>query len=55
LSLEEQSALVEVLNRRVNERRRDEIAREIQQARQEFEAGLCRATTPDDLLKEILS
>lgn len=55
LSLDEQAALAEVLNRRVNERRRDELAREIQQARREFEAGLCSVTTPDDLLKEILS
>lgn len=55
LSLEEQTSLVEVLNRRINERRRDEIAQEIQQARREFEAGLCSVTTPADLIKEILS
>ena len=55
LSLEEQTTLIEVLNRRINEQRRNEIAQEIQQARQEFETGLCRVATPDEILKEILS
>jgi hypothetical protein len=54
LPLEEQAALVEVLNRRITERRRDEIAQEIQQARREFEAGLCRVATPAEIVKEIL-
>jgi len=52
LSLEEQATLVEVLNRRIHEQRRNEIAQEIQQARRESEAGLCRVATPDEILKE---
>jgi RNA polymerase-interacting CarD/CdnL/TRCF family regulator len=55
LSREDQQALVEVLNRRLLEQRRDEIAREIQAAMKEFESGQCREVTPDELMKEILS
>ena len=43
------------VSRRVHERRRDELVREVQEARREFDAGLCRPTTPDDLIAEILS
>jgi hypothetical protein len=55
LSLEDQAALVEVLNRRIHEHRRDDLVREVQQARRELEAGLGRVMTADDLIKEILS
>jgi hypothetical protein len=55
LSLEDQAALAQVLDRRVHERRRDELVREVQQARREFEDGLGRVMAADDLIKEILS
>jgi hypothetical protein len=55
LSLEEQADLVEVLRHRVTELRREDLAAEIRQARQEFDAGQCEPATPDDLLKSILS
>jgi hypothetical protein len=55
LSLEEQEALLEVLHRRLIERRRDELARDIQQAQEELRAGQCRPVTPEELMKEILS
>jgi hypothetical protein len=55
LSLEDQAALVEVLNRRLHERRRDDLVREVQQAERELEAGLGRVMSADDFLKEILS
>jgi hypothetical protein len=55
LSLEEQETLVEIVHRRVIERRREELAREIQEAQKEFQAGQCRPTTPDELMAEILS
>ena len=53
LSLEDQATLVEVLNRRIQERRRDDLVREVQQARRELEAGLGKVMTADDLVKEI--
>jgi len=55
LSLGEQETLVEVVQRRIIERRRERIAREIQQAQKEFQAGHCRPVMPDDLMTEILS
>lgn len=55
LSLEEQATLVEVLHHRIAERRRSEIARDIQEARKELAAGRCRPATPEDLLKDILA
>jgi hypothetical protein len=55
LSREDQEAFMEVLNRRLAEQRREEIAREIQAAVQEFESGKCQEVTPDELIMEILS
>jgi hypothetical protein len=55
LSLDEQTSLIEVLRHRVTERRREELAREIQEARCEFQAGRCQPKTPAEVLKEILS
>lgn len=54
LSLEEQERLIEVVRRRVIERRREELAKEIQDAQKEFQAGYCRPVTPDELMAEIL-
>ncbi len=55
LSLEEQETLQEILHRRIIERRREEIAQDIHDAQQEFQAGSCRPVTPAELMKEILS
>ncbi len=55
LSREDQEALIDLLNRRLAEQRRDEIAREIQVAKQEFAGGKCQEVTPDELIREILS
>jgi len=55
LSLEEQATLVDVLNRRLVDRRRDLLAEEIQQARREYAAGQCKPATPDQIFKDLLS
>jgi len=55
LSLDEQETLVEILHHRMIEHRRTELARDIQEARQEFQAGGCRPTTPGQLMGEVLS
>jgi len=55
LPLEDQETLIEILHRRKAERGRKVLAADIQEARKEFAAGLCRSTTPDELMKEILS
>ena len=55
LPLEEQEELIEILRRRVIERRREELAKEIQEAQREFRAGRARPATPDEIMSEILS
>ncbi len=53
LSLEDKEALIDVLQRRLVDQRREEIAREIDAARREFQSGQCQPTTPDELMKKI--
>ena len=53
LSLEEKESLIEILQRRLIEARREELAKEIESARSEFQAGQCKAATPETLIKEI--
>jgi len=55
LSLDDQETLVEVLHRRIIERRREELAAEVLQARQEFQQGQCRPISTDELMAEILA
>jgi hypothetical protein len=55
LSLEEQETLIDILNRRVIDRRRLELAKEIQEAQKEFQEGSVKTVTPDELMREILS
>lgn len=55
LTLEEKEALINVLNRRLVEERRMELARDIKEADQEFLDGKSQVITPDDLMDELLS
>lgn len=55
LSLDEQTELIELFRHRAVERRRDVLAGEIQQARQEFEAGRCYPTSPEKILEDLLA
>ena len=47
LSLDEQETLVEILQHRMVEHRREELAKEIQDAEREYQAGCCRPVTPE--------
>jgi hypothetical protein len=55
LPLDDQESLVEILHRRVIERRREELAIEALEARQEYEQGGCRPAVADELMAEILA
>ncbi len=55
LSLEEQESLIDILYRRMAERRRRELAEGIQEARKEFQEGFCQPVTPNQLMAEILA
>ena len=54
LSPEEQETMIEIMHRRIIEHRREELFRDIQLSRQEFQEGKCEPTKPANLLKEIL-
>jgi U3 small nucleolar ribonucleoprotein component len=54
LSLEDQEALTDIVRRRIIERRREELAKDIQEAQEEFNAGNALPVTPDELIAEIL-
>ncbi|MGO8688014.1 MAG: hypothetical protein ACLQLG_00115 [Thermoguttaceae bacterium] len=53
LSLEEQEVLVEILNRRLIEQRRAELAADIADADRQFQQAECRPARRDELLREI--
>lgn len=55
LSVEEQESLLDVLRRRLVERRRQDVAQDIEEARGAWEAGQCREVTPDEIYDEIVS
>jgi len=55
LSLTEKETLVEILSRRIIEERRNELAKDVEEANKEFQEGNAQPTTPDDLMKEITS
>jgi hypothetical protein len=52
---DDQETLIEILQRRRLARRRDELAKEVEEAREEFRAGKCPPRTAEDLIQEILS
>jgi len=54
LELQEQETFIDILQKRISERRREEISEDIRNAEKEFEAGLCKQLTPEELIKEIL-
>jgi hypothetical protein len=55
LGVEEQESLVEVLQRRLAERRRETLFDAVKSARREFAGGICRPGTPKQIVKRILA
>ena len=54
LGVEEQESLVEVLQHRLAERRREALVETVKSARREFEVVRCRPASPKQILKRIL-
>ena len=54
LTLDEQETLVEVLQRRTAEMRRQQVIDDVHDAEAEFRRGECKRTTVADLMAEIL-
>jgi hypothetical protein len=55
LSLDEQETLLEILHRRMIERRRAELVKDVENARHEFQQGGCPPTTPGEVTGATLS
>jgi len=55
LSVEEQESLVEVLQHRLAEKRREALVESVKSARREFAGGRLRSATPKQILKRILA
>ena len=53
LAIEEQESLVEVLQHRLAEHRREELVAAVKSARREFKAGRCRPATPAQIIKRL--
>jgi hypothetical protein len=54
LSLEDQQELMLILRQRLIQASRQRLATEVREANQEFAAGRCRPSTPEELMREIL-
>jgi len=55
LPLGDQEELVDLLQSRVRDRRRVELAEDVAEAQREFQDSGCRPATAQDLVREILS
>jgi hypothetical protein len=55
LTQEEQEELLEILSRRIAERRRTGLARDVRSARAEWRKGECRPANLDEIMAEIVA
>ncbi|MHC1682732.1 MAG: hypothetical protein AB6733_07260 [Clostridiaceae bacterium] len=53
LPLDDQSMLVELINKRITEKRRAELVAEVHEARRAFKNGEARRGTIEDLMKDL--
>jgi hypothetical protein len=53
LPLDDQSMLVELINKRITEKRRAELVAEVQDARRAFKNGEVKRGTVEDLMKDL--
>jgi hypothetical protein len=52
---EQQESLVELFKRRLAERRRDVLAKSVQEARKEFKSGKLRPASPAEIMRKVLA
>lgn len=55
LSMDEQETLISILQKRIVERRRSELLKDIKRAQKEFEGDKCKSVSPAEIMKELLS
>ena len=54
LTLQDQEELIYILENRLREQKRTALLKDVRDAQKEFEQGQCQATTPEQLMEEIL-
>jgi hypothetical protein len=54
-SIDEKETLVEILQRRLAEHRREQLLSDIKNSEEEFEQGLCKPMSIDEFMKEVSS
>ena len=52
---DEKEMLIDIISQRLKDERREEFRQAIETAQAEFEAGLCKPATVDEIMHEILS
>ncbi len=55
LSFDEREELIRILRNRSIEIKRNQLKKEIDDAEREFEQGLCKPSTADEIMREALS
>lgn len=55
LPADQQESLVELLQKRLAERRRLALVEAVQEARTEFKSGRCRPATPAEIMRKVLA
>jgi hypothetical protein len=53
LSLDDQSMLVEIINKRIIEKRREELVADLEESLEDYRRGEVRRGAVDDLLKDL--
>ena len=55
LPLEVREELVEILHKRTVDERRNDLARDVKNARSDHRHGKCKVASPDGIMREIMS
>ena len=55
LPLRDQESLRDILAKRIIEGRREQLASEIKEAQEEYQAGHCKPATADEIMSEIMT
>ncbi len=54
-TVDEKETLIDILQHRLREIKRQQIIESVNEAEREFEKGLCKPATADEIMREILS
>lgn len=55
LPIDEKEMLVDILQNRLTENRRKQLQTDIKESRLDFDKGLCKPQTADEIMQEVLS